>query len=142
FPVGFSFNSPAAFNSTNVGGLQEGIHDDATTKAIQFFANPTAVFNPAKPLDGIIRFPKHGEIGNRNMFRGPGFWNIDTALLKTFEMPWSEHQNLQLRWESFNLFNHNSFGLPAVSITGTTFGQITTSASTPREMQFALRYSF
>jgi Carboxypeptidase regulatory-like domain len=143
FPVGFNFNSPAAFNNGNVGALQEGIHDDKTTGTIQFFADPKAVFNSAKPLDGTVRFPHHGEIGSRNILRGPGFWNLDTALIKTWQMPWSEHQNLQLHWQAFNLFNHNVFGLPAaVGITGTTFGTITTSASTPREMQFALRYNF
>jgi hypothetical protein len=90
----------------------------------------------------VLRFPHHGEIGSRNTLRGPSFWNLDTALLKNFQMPWSENQSLQLRWEAFNLFNHNSFGLPAVGITGTTFGSVTTSASNPREMQFALRYTF
>ena len=142
FPVGFNFNSPAGFNSGNSGALQGSIHDDATAGTIQFFADPRAVFNSQRPLDGAIRFPHHGEIGNRNVFRGPGFWNLDTALLKNFQMPWSESQSLQLRWETFNLFNHNSFGLPAVGITGATFGTITTSASNPREMQFALRYTF
>jgi hypothetical protein len=141
FPVGFNFNSPAAYNSANVGALQEGIHD-ATNGTIQFFADPTVVFNSANPTAGVLRFPHHGEIGARNILRGPSFWNLDTALLKTFKMPWSETQNLQIRWESFNLFNHNSFGLPAVGITGTTFGTITTSASAPREMQFAFRYTF
>lgn len=141
FPVGFNFNSPASFNVANPAALQASIHD-ASNGTIQFFANPTAVFDPANPTAGAIRFPHHGEIGNRNIFRGPGFWNLDTALLKNFQMPWSESQSLQLRWETFNLFNHNSFGLPAVGITGTTFGTITTSASAPREMQFALRYTF
>jgi hypothetical protein len=141
FPVGFNFNSPAAYNSTNVAALQGSIHD-ASNGTIQFFANPTTVFDPANPTAGVIRFPHHGEIGNRNTFRGPGFWNLDTALLKTFKMPWSESQTLQVRWESFNVFNHNSFALPAVGITGTTFGTITASSSAPREMQFALRYSF
>ena len=141
FPVGFNFNSPAAFNLANQGALQASIHD-AANGTIQFFANPTTVFDPANPTAGVIRFPHHGEVGNRNVFRGPGFWNLDTALLKNFQMPWSESQSLQLRWETFNLFNHNSFGLPAVGITGTTFGTITTSASAPREMQFALRYTF
>jgi len=61
--------------------------------------------------------------------------------LKSFKMPWEGH-TLQIRWESFNAFNHNAFGLPAVGITGTTFGQITTSSTTPREMQFAFRYQF
>jgi hypothetical protein len=141
FPVGFNFNSPAAFNTTNSAALQGSIHD-ASNGTIQFFADPAVVFNPSNPTAGVIRFPHHGEIGNRNVFRGPGFWNVDTALLKNFQMPWSEHHQLQIRWESFNLFNHNSFGLPAVGITGTTFGTITSSASAPREMQFALRYTF
>ena len=141
FPLGFNFNSPAAYNTTNAAALQGNIHD-ASNGTIQFFDNPTAVFDPANPTTGAIRFPHHGEIGNRNTFRGPGFWNMDTAVLKNFKMPWSEQQALQIRWESFNLFNHNSFGLPAIGITGTTFGTVTTSASIPREMQFAFRYSF
>jgi hypothetical protein len=140
FPLGFNFNSPAAFNSADVSALQGSIHD-ASNGTIQFFGNSTAVFDPANPTAGVIRFPHHGEIGNRNVFRGPGFWNLDTAVLKTFKMPWEGH-TLQIRWESFNAFNHNSFANPAVGITGTTFGQITTSASAPREMQFAFRYQF
>jgi len=139
FPVGFNFNSPAGLNSSSIGALQENIHDSGSS--IQFFNDPLAVFNPAKPLDGVVRFPHHGEIGNRNFFRGPGFWNLDTAVLKTFKMPWEGH-TLQIRWESFNVFNHNAFSTPTVGITGTTFGTITSSASSPREMQFAFRYQF
>ncbi|HEY5444635.1 MAG TPA: hypothetical protein VIJ87_09245, partial [Pyrinomonadaceae bacterium] len=99
FPLGFNFNSPAAYNTTNAAALQGNIHD-ASNGTIQFFDNPTAVFDPANPTAGAIRFPHHGEIGNRNTFRGPGFWNIDTAVLKNFKMPWSEQQALQIRWES------------------------------------------
>jgi hypothetical protein len=141
FPVGFNFNSPAAYNLADASALQGQIND-ASNGTIQFFANPSTVFNPSSPTAGVLRFPHHGEIGNRNILRGPGFWNLDTAVLKNFKMPWSESQRLQIRWEAYNAFNHNSFGLPAVGITGTTFGTITTSASTPREMQFAVRYEF
>lgn len=140
FPVGFNFNSPAAWNAGNIGALQPRIHDSGAT--IQFFDDPDVVFDLDKPQSGIFRFPRHGEIGSRNVLRGPGFWNLDTALMKNFKMPWSESQSLQIRWEAFNLFNHHSFGLPAVSIIGNNFGQITTSASAAREMQFAVRYSF
>jgi hypothetical protein len=139
-PVGFNFNSPAAFNTSNPAALLGRIHNSGST--IQFFDDPTAVFDPANPLDGVLRFPRHGEIGSRNVLRGAGFWNLDTAVMKNFKMPWSESHSLQIRWESFNAFNHHSFGLPAVNIVGTNFGQITTSASAAREMQFAFRYSF
>ncbi|HET8781682.1 MAG TPA: TonB-dependent receptor [Pyrinomonadaceae bacterium] len=140
FPLGFNFNSPAALNNGNIASLQPRIHDNGTT--IQFFDDPDVVFDLANPQDGVFRFPKHGEIGSRNVLRGPSFWNLDTALMKNFKMPWSENQSLQIRWESFNVFNHHAFGLPNANIAGTTFGQITTSATTPREMQFAIRYSF
>jgi hypothetical protein len=141
FPVGFNFNSPAAINTgANLAALRARIHDVGST--IQFFDDQTAVFDPQNPTAGALRFPRHGEIGSRNILRGPGFWNLDTAVMKNFKMPWSESQSLQIRWESFNLFNHHSFGLPAANIVGATFGQITGSASAAREMQFAVRYSF
>jgi hypothetical protein len=124
-----------------ISALQGRIHDDEDG-TIQFFDNPLAVFDPANPNSGVLRYPRHGEIGSRNVLRGPGFWNVDTALLKNFQMPWSESQRLQIRWEAFNLFNHNSFNLPNASVVSAAFGQITSSASIPREMQFAIRYEF
>ena len=49
---------------------------------------------------------------------------------------------MRLRCELYNAFNHNSLGLPGTSINSTTFGLISTSASAPREMQFAVRFEF
>lgn len=43
---------------------------------------------------------------SRNMFRGPGAWNLDAALSKTF--PIHEHLNLQFRAEGFDVFNHHN----------------------------------
>ncbi len=138
--MGFNFNSPAALNGT-ISALRGQIHDDEDG-TIQFFNNPTAVFDPSAPTEGLLRYPRHGEIGARNVLRGPGFWNIDTALLKNFQMPWSESHRLQIRWEAFNLFNHNSFALPNANVNSGAFGTITASASAAREMQFAIRYEF
>jgi hypothetical protein len=144
FPVGFNFLSPAVLVQ-NPGALVQSIHNDATTGQIQFFADPKAVFNSASPATiaaSAVRFPHHGEIGNRNSFRGPSFWNLDTVLMKNF--PISEKWGrIQLRWEAFNVFNHNAFSTPStVSITSTSLGVITTSATAPREMQFAIRWDF
>ncbi|HKP45868.1 MAG TPA: TonB-dependent receptor [Pyrinomonadaceae bacterium] len=132
FPRGFNFNSPAAL----VGSLEPTafLHNDTSNNTIQYWNDATAAL-------ATLRFPHHGEIGNRNVLRGPGFWNLDTAVLKNIKMPW-EGQRIQLRWESYNALNHNSFGLPNASFTSASFGQITTSSSTPREMQFAIRYEF
>ena len=100
-----------------------------------FFADPAAAL-------GAFRNPRGGETGNRNTLRGPYFYLLDMALLKNFRLPWSETQRLQIRVEAFNALNHNSFGLPNANINGTTFGNITTSSSTPRELQFGIRWDF
>lgn len=102
---------------------------------IQYFADPAAV-------QAALRYPRHGEVGNRNIFRSEGFWNIDLALSKKFSMPWSENHRLTLRAEAYNLTNSNFFGAPDLTFGSTNFGRVTTSQSTPRVLQFAARYDF
>jgi hypothetical protein len=134
FPVGFVYDSPAVVTGSTAP-LQANIHVDSTG-TVQYFADNAAAL-------GTLRNPVGGEIGNRNNLFGPHFWNVDLAVLKNFKMPWSEKQRLQFRWESFNLFNHPSFRLPSVNFNSqSTFGRITSEESTPRQMQFALRYEF
>jgi len=86
-----------------------------------------------------------GETGSRNTLRGSGFFNIDTALSKRFTMPWSEKQNLQFRWEAYNVTNSVIFDplSASVSLTSTsTFGRLSSQLGSARQMEFALRYSF
>jgi outer membrane receptor protein involved in Fe transport len=45
----------------------------------------------------------------RNAFRGPGLWNLDMALSKTF--PIHESFNVEFRAEGFNIFNHHNLFL-------------------------------
>lgn len=133
FPVNFFVNSPALFTGSG-SALKENIHTDSTG-AIQLFANPTAA-------QGAFSFTNGGETGSRNTLRGPGFWNFDTSLSKSFTMPWKESQKLQFRWESYNAFNHTNFADPSADINAGTFGQITSQAGSNRVMQFALRFDF
>ena len=50
-----------------------------------------------------------GNLG-RNIGRGPGYYEIDTALQK--EMPLTEQLKLEFRAEAFNLLNHPIYGDP------------------------------
>jgi hypothetical protein len=135
FPVSIGSESAAVLNSSDTSALQQQIND-AADGSIQFFSNPAAAI-------AAMSFPQHGgSSGNRNVLLGPGFWNVDTSVLKNFSLPWSETQRLQFRWESYNAFNHNVFNLPNTNFSTNLFGQITSSASAPREMQFALRFEF
>jgi hypothetical protein len=132
-PISAGQVSPALLNGD--GSALSGQINTTSSGTIQFFGDRTAAL-------GALTFPQHGQIGNRNILKGPGFWNVDLAVLKNFQMPWSERQRLQLRWEMYNAFNHNNFGLPNATITSANFGVISASANNPREMQFAIRYEF
>ena len=85
--------------------------------------------------------PAVGIFGNegRGTLRGPGGWNVDVALSRSF--PLAENQRIDFRWEAFNVLNHTRFGNPNSTMNSPTFGQIT-SARDPRIMQFALKYVF
>jgi len=98
----------------------------------------------------VFRLPAVGTIGNaaKTLIRGPGVNNWDTAIFKNF--PITERARLQFRWEIYNVFNHTQFsgldtGARFDPKTGeqvnTRFGQFT-SARSPRQMQFALRFYF
>lgn len=113
--------------------FKSNIRDEGT--GIQYFADPAAV-------QAALRYPRHGEVGNRNIFRSPSFWNIDAAVSKRFRMPWSENHRLTIRAEAYNLTNSNFFSGPNLTFGSTNFGRITTSQSAPRELQFAIRYDF
>jgi len=74
--------------------------------------------------------------------RAPGAHNWDFSLFKNFQL--SERVNVQFRTEAFNLFNRVQFGFPDMNFgnLGRGFGQITSQANSPRQMQFALKVLF
>lgn len=133
FPVGFFTNSPSVL-TTGSTNFQTGVYDN-TNGNTQFFADPNAV-------QSSLRFPKHGETGNRNVFRSPSFWNLDLAVSKGFTMPWSENHQVTIRAEAYNVFNSVSFGTPNLGINSSNFGIISSTLSSAREIQFAIRYDF
>ncbi len=98
-------------------------HDEA------FLSNPTQIPGGVVLLDkSKFRAPTDGAIGNapRNAFRGPGFWNVDFALSRSFALPpLGEQGRLQFRAEFFNLFNHTNLNNPDPALQSSTFGEAT-----------------
>ncbi len=86
-------------------------------------------------------FPAFGTFGDspRNGFDGPGFANVNLALLKRVGL--SESTDLQLRLEAFNLFNRTNFNLPDAFLGSPTFGQIL-SAQPARRLQLGIKLLF
>jgi hypothetical protein len=83
-----------------------------------------------------------GTMGVNNL-RGSGFYNVDLAFGKKFRLPYSDKHSLQFRGEFFNLLNQPSFSNPSATLAAPgTFGRILSTASSPRVIEFALRYAF
>jgi hypothetical protein len=80
---------------------------------------------------------------SRNFLTGPGYSDIDLAVARSFNMPFShlEGQSLQFRAEAFNLANRVNFSNPNSTVSSSNDGTIT-SANDPRILQFALKYKF
>ena len=75
----------------------------------------------------------------RNSVRGPGFFNVDLAVAKTWAV--AQASQLEVRWEVFNVLNRANFDLPNRIFGTPNFGRIF-SAKSPREMQIGLRLAF
>ncbi len=106
-----------------------------------YLANPTIHewFNPYAFAPQAI-----GTIGSegRNILFGPPFRHLDCSIFKDFKI--QERYTLQARFEAYNITNTPNFAFPAATLGTTTIGTITSTrtGSTPRDLQFALRFSF
>ena len=74
-----------------------------------------------------------------NIVREDSFKSLDFSLFKQFQIG---TQRLQFRAEAFNLTNTASFNAPNTAIDTTAGGRVTSTASSPRQMQIALKYEF
>ena len=126
-----------------------GVYMDANGNPNVFQASTTAAAD-AHLTDvngGPFRLAFPGESGQRNNLRGPGFFNMDNGIHKTFKI--TERQNLQFTWQVFNVLNAVRFDVGSMQnignnsiSSGATFGEFTSTLTQPRHMEFALRYSF
>jgi len=122
--------APKASNPKNAIVNGVGIGPD-------IFANPAAAeaaFRPEWP----------GESGVRNNVIGEGMFNIDTGVSKNFSL--GEQRRLEFSWQAFNATNSVRYDVrgaqPSLSYDPTQFGKYLSTLTTPRFMQFALRFVF
>ncbi len=111
----------------------------------QFFNNPDAINTDVYCggcNGGNVRIPYPGEAGQRNNLRGDGIFDIDTGLNKNWKL--REFGILNFAWEVYNVTNTVRFDPASIGsgLTGGNLGVASSSLSTPRRMQFSLRYSF
>lgn len=95
-------------------------------------------FNPC-----AFGIPANGTFGNlgRNVLRTAHVVNLDTSLFKNFKF--NEQYSLQMRFEAFNLFNIQNYGVPNVTTIGNTgAGRISSIVGNPRQLQIGARIVF
>ncbi|MEP7339715.1 MAG: hypothetical protein ABI977_18400, partial [Acidobacteriota bacterium] len=119
------------------GNLKGSVPTGADATRYQFF-DRSAFAAVNIPTGQTQRF---GNVG-RNSLRGPGFFNLDMGLFRTFSF--TEHIKLQFRFEGLNVLNHANFGNPGTDISNAgTFGFITSTVGQgSRLWRGALRLSF
>ncbi len=128
----------------NTGNVKTHKHLDGNGNP-QYFADPDAI-NTGTSCGGCngggIRLPYPGEAGQRNGFRGDGYFNVDSGLTKSWKL--REYGALKFAWEVYNVTNAVRFD-PASIDAGLTDGSLGIASSlltAPRRMQFSLRYDF
>jgi hypothetical protein len=113
-------------------------HTQDPRKNGNYYFNPSAFALPEQtgtstPLQLLGNAP-------RTICCGPGINNFDVSVQKITLI--GESKRLEFRAEFFNLFNHTQFLNPDGNISdGTDFGTVKHTRE-PRQMQFALKFSF
>jgi hypothetical protein len=84
---------------------------------------------------------RFGTVG-RNTLRGPGFFETDLSIYRTFTF--TESVKLQFRAEALNATNHANFANPQPDINNATFGFVTSTygPNQSRQWRFGMRLSF
>ncbi len=130
-PYDFSFvPDPTAF--TEVYGCTPGV------QTLQCWYNPEAFTIPdLAPGQSSAHQYGNSHIGN---LRGPKLINFDFVAQKNFKI--HESHQLQFRAEFFNLFNTPNFGLPGSAVDVSGGNSVTSTATSSRQLEFALKYTF
>jgi hypothetical protein len=88
---------------------------------------PNPCYNSANFADPTSNFGTQ----RRNQFRGPGYFDTDFDVEKSFGLPKWEKAQFSVGARFFNLFNHPNFAFPNTNVDSNQFGQITQTVSQP-----------
>jgi hypothetical protein len=140
---GFPFTPQLSYNPSNNGDTRNPVrpfaNPDFTGSVVT--GNPGQWFNPAAFIAPPTKLGFYGNLG-RDTFTGPGLATWDFSVLKDTRL--RERLNLQFRAELFNLLNRANFNTPNLitftpsGVSGTA-GAITSTSTTARQVQFALK---
>ena len=76
----------------------------------------------------------------RNDLRSDWFKNLDLSIFREF--PVTESKRFEFRFEAFNLTNTPTWGIPNATVNQPLFGEVTSTRSVERQIQFALKFYY
>jgi hypothetical protein len=131
-------------NATEISPVSESVTKNAPSAVSNGAAAPNIFANPGAAFSAFT-FTLPGDSGDRNNIRTPGPKAMNLGLSKDFKL-FTFHDvqhKLQFRWETYNLTNTAVLSGVSLNIgSQSTFGKFSSQLGSPRQMQFALRYSF
>jgi hypothetical protein len=140
YGAGWGTNWDEHSSMVQTGAIKTHTHIDwsSGTPQPQVFADPSTVMEN-------LRNPYPGEAGQRNNFRGNGYFGIDSGLAKSWKI--QEGRGLKFAWEVFNVTNSVRFDVNPINslqnmTTSGELGVYSAALNKPRIQQFSLRYSF
>jgi hypothetical protein len=157
FPFGINNGAQWATNweLSGYSPLRDGVKAPKTGTFLDACGNPTVFQIPGPCIDGnrsteaddfinnTWRFAYAGESGPRNAFRGPGYFGWDMGVKKNWKI--SESKTVSFSWDVFNVFNNVRFDAlfnqSSIDSSGS-FGTFSSTLTSPRKMQFGLRFDF
>jgi hypothetical protein len=140
-PVNITYGPPTAFSVSGAPTYRPNyLGGDlySTERSSSNYFNKAAFIAPSTQTPNDPSRP-FGNLG-RNVAVSPAIFNLDFGLHKSFRV--REGVALDFRTEFFNILNRTNFATPNNNVLAGNFGTITSLATTPRQIQFALRLSF
>ena len=140
---GFPFTPQLSYNPSNNGDTRNPVRPfvNPNFTGNPIIGSPTEWFNPAAFLQPPPNSGFYGNLG-RDTLTGPGLFDWDFSAVKDTKL--TERLNLQFRAEIFNILNHTNFNTPNLitftpSGVNPTAGAITSTSTTSRQVQFAVK---
>jgi hypothetical protein len=141
----FDSGQPQTIGSQVSTGSGINAYADVVSSTSKYRGGVSSWYNPAAfsdpPAVASIGQSSLAPLGGPNtQVNGPGYKDFDFSLFKSFKV--TEGSHAEFRAEAFNLTNTPSFNLPSNTDYKDTvhFGEITSTRSNARELQFALKY--
>ena len=141
FPLSMTVSGTTAFAGTRpmyVSGVNQ-LTSGSTHTRLGGAGQTQSYLNP-----GGFTLPQAFQLGDvprsAGSMRGPLSFDDNASVIKYF--PIHEDLALEIRAEAFNVLNKVDFGLPAATVGGGGFGNITSQYNLPRNVQLAAKLHF